>query len=171
MASRLMYLFALFVSVSVSAAHASAAPSESTPGIIVSATTAPAALRPALAAADADLAAPLREARRSLSQTRKRYPHELPEGSILYVTVRAPLADTAFRMVQARVFGWREGRVQALVPAVATPQVPEDGLTPLSFPETAVLDWTIRYADGREEGNFVGRYLEAANRTQTIDLR
>ena len=76
-----------------------------------------------------------------------------------------------FRIVTARLFGLRAGQAQAVMPAAAASQAPEDGLTPLSFPETAVLDWTIRYADGREEGNFVGRYLEAANRTQTIDLR
>ena len=57
------------------------------------------------------------------------------------------------------------------MPAAAAPQAPEDEPTSLSFPETAVLDWTIRHADGREEGNFMGRYLEAANRTQTVDLR
>ncbi len=171
MISRLVYLFALFVGFLLSPCRAGAVSFELTPTVIVSVATAPAALRPALAAADADLASPLREAYRSLPQVRKRYPDELPEGSVLYVTVRIPLNDTAFRMVQARVFGWREGRVQALVPTAATPRAPEDELTPLSFPETAVLDWTIRHTDGREEGNFVGRYLETAAHTQSTNLR
>ena len=57
------------------------------------------------------------------------------------------------------------------MPAAAAPQAPEDEPTPLSFPEAAVLDWTIRHADGREEGDFARRYLEAATRTRVVDLR
>jgi len=73
--------------------------------------------------------------------------------------------------VPARLFGWHAGQAQAVMPAAAAPQAPEDEPTPLSFPEAAVLDWTIRHADGREEGDFARRYLEAATRTRVVDLR
>ena len=57
------------------------------------------------------------------------------------------------------------------MPAASASQAPEDELTPLSFPEAAVLDWTIRHVDGREEGSFVSRYLDAATWTRVADLR
>ena len=30
----------------------------------------------------------------------------------------------------------------------------------ISFPESDVLDWTIVHPDGREEGNFVGKFID-----------
>ena len=57
------------------------------------------------------------------------------------------------------------------MPAAVAPQAPEGEPTPLSFPEAAVLDWTIRHADGREEDGFASRYLDAATRTRLVDLR
>jgi hypothetical protein len=31
----------------------------------------------------------------------------------------------------------------------------------ITFPEKALMDWTILHADGREEGNVIGTYLDA----------
>ena len=173
MTVRLLFMFAIFRLAPVAAWGL---PSGENPGVITSIATAPPALRPALQAADADLAEPLREARRTLPQMRKQYQLGLRVDDALFVAVRVLAADTAFRLVQARVLGWRNGTVQALVPAAPahTTQEPipgEDAATPLTFPESAVLDWTLRHADGRVEGNFLGRHRETTDRAGALELR
>ena len=177
MTARLLFMFSIFRPVSVPASlPASGRESGDSPGVIVSVASAPPALRPALAAANASLAAPLRAAHHTLPQVRRQYQLGLPINDDLYVAVRVLTADTAFRLVQARVLGWRNGTVQALVPAVPasssqTPTPGEDSATPLTFPESAVLDWTLRHASGREEGNFLGKYRETAERGAALELR
>ena len=34
----------------------------------------------------------------------------------------------------------------------------------ITFPESAVLDWTVTSPDGGEEGNFVGKLMDAQQR-------
>ena len=132
---------------------------------------APAGLRPQLARADSALAEPLQQARRTLSQARKRYAAGLPGGTRCLVMVRVLASDTSFRQVQARVIGWREGAVQALISSAETAGADAADLRPVSFPEAAVLDWTFLAANGREEGNFVGKYLDTARQLESILFR
>ncbi len=143
------------------------------PVVLVGLTNTTPALRPALRAADADLAEPLREAHRTLTQVRKQFQLGLRVDDALFVAVRVLAADTAFRLVQARVLGWHDGTVQALVPAAqpSTQEPDADSATPLTFPESAVLDWTLQHADGRVEGNFLGRHHAATERAGTMELR
>ncbi|GAA4358967.1 hypothetical protein GCM10023185_25120 [Hymenobacter saemangeumensis] len=122
--------------------------------------------RRALATADAEIADAVREARRTLPQARKRFQAGLPAGAECQLLVRVVAGDTLFRPTPVRVIGWRDGKVQALLPlATASDKIP------VSFPESAVLDWTILRSDGREEGNFVGRYLETARNLEGLRLR
>lgn len=131
---------------------------------------APAAIRPKMARADSALAEPLQQARRTLGQARKRYAAGLPGGTRCLVTVRVLASDTSFRQVQARVIGWRDGAVQALIsPGEAASDAAD--LRPVSFPEAAVLDWTFLAANGREEGNFVGKYLDTARQLENMPFR
>ncbi len=142
------------------------------PRVLTTADAAPAGLRPALAAADAALAGPVREARRTLAQAKKRYLAGLTEGGQLMLTVRVQAADTSFRQVAARVLGWHGSTVQVLLPGAADSQAAGSAEpVPVSLPEAAVLDWTIRRANGREEGNFVGRYLDTARQLEDLPLR
>lgn len=138
--------------------------------VILAATpAAPAGIRRQLARADSALAQPLQQARRTLAQARKRYAAGLPGGTRCLVLVRVLASDTSFRPVQARVIGWRGGAVQALLgPA---DKAPAAELRPVSFPETAVLDWTFVAANGREEGNFVGKYLDLARQLESLPFR
>ena len=134
--------------------------------VVLTGAPASAAGRRVLAAANEELAGPLREAQRTLSQTRKRFQKGLATNEQCLVTVRLVVADTVFRRMQARVLGWADGRVQALVPTGAG-----DERVPLSFPESAVIDWTILRHDGREEGNYIGRYLDLARQLENMPLR
>jgi hypothetical protein len=153
-------------------AQAQPGPASPTPQVLSEAPTS-AEGRRVLASAEAEIADPVREARRTMPQVRKRFQTGLPNGAQCLLLVRVVEGDTTFRAVAARVIGWRDGRVQALLPAAATssgPPVASEKI-PVSFPESAALDWTILRADGREEGNFVGRYLETAEQVQAMQLR
>ena len=137
--------------------------------VVLTAATAPAGVRPALAREETALADPVREALRTLPQAKKKFLAGLPDGDQFLLSVRVAASDTSFRQASARVLGWRGNTVQALLlPAdSATPAEP----TPVSFPETAVVDWTLLRASGREEGNYVGRYTDTARQMEGMRLR
>jgi hypothetical protein len=149
--------------------HTSSAQGPSAPVVLTDAPTAPAGLREKLVRADSALAEPLQQARRTLTQVRKRYTAGLANGEKCLVMVRVQASDTSFRQVQARVIGWRNGAVQALISP--TPKATVADLRPVSFPETAVLDWTILQPNGRQEGNFIGRYLDMARQMESMLFR
>lgn len=130
---------------------------------------APTSLRQKLVRADSALAEPMQQARRTLSRARKRYAAGLPGGTKCLVMVRVLASDTSFRQVQARVIGWHDGAVQALISPLTKAATTD--LRPVSFPETAVLDWTFLAANGREEGNFVGKYLDTARQLEDMPFR
>ena len=134
--------------------------------VVLTAATAPAGVRPALAREATALADPVREALRTLPQAKKKFLTGLPDGDQFLLSVRVATSDTSFRQASARVLGWNGKTVQALLlpeaADLATPLEP----TPVSFPETAVVDWTLLRASGREEGNYVGRYTDTARQLE-----
>ena len=144
-----------------------------TPMVLTTA-TAPAGVRPALARDDSALAAPLREALRTLPQAKKKFLAGLPSGDQFLLSVRVAATDTSFRQVSARVLSWRGSTVQALLllpNAAADASTPISELQPISFSEAAVVDWTLLRASGREEGNYVGRYTDTAHQLEGMRLR
>lgn len=138
--------------------------------VVLTAATAPAGVRPALTRDETALADPMREALRTLPQAKKKFLAGLPIGDQFLLSVRVIATDTSFRQASARVLGWHGNTVQALLlpPADATTKTEP---TPVSFPETAVVDWTLLRASGREEGNYVGRYLDVDQRLGGLQLR
>ncbi len=139
--------------------------------LVLTAATAPAGVRPALNREALALADPVREALRTLPQAKKKFLAGLPSGDQFLLSVRVVATDTSFRQASARVMGWHGNTVQALLlPDASTSAVPTEPL-PISFPETAVVDWTLLRASGREEGNFVGRYLDTSRQLENMPLR
>ena len=152
-------------------ANAKPAAAQSTAPVVLTAATAPAGVRPALARDETALADPVREALRTLPQAKKRFLAGLPDGDQFLLSVRVAASDTSFRQVSARVLGWRGNTVQALLlPENANSATPAEPM-PVSFPETAVVDWTLLRASGREEGNYVGRYTDTARQLEGMRLR
>ena len=139
--------------------------------VVLTAATAPAGVRPALARNETALADPVREALRTLPQAKKKFLAGLPEGDQFLLSVRVVATDTSFRQASARVLGWRGNTVQALLLPAATDSAMPAEPTPVSFPETAVVDWTLLRASGREEGNYVGRYTDTARQMEGMRLR
>ena len=139
--------------------------------VILTAATAPAGVRAALARNTSALADPVREARRTLLQAKKKFLAGLPSGDQFLLSVRVLAGDTSFRQASARVLGWHGNMVQALLlPNAAEKAGPSEPL-PVSFPETAIVDWTLLRASGREEGNYVGRYTDTARQLESMRLR
>ncbi|WP_210514032.1 hypothetical protein [Hymenobacter terricola] len=139
--------------------------------VVLTAATAPAGVRPALAREETALADPVREALRTLPQAKKKFLAGLPNGDQFLLSVRVIATDTSFRQVSARVLGWHGTTVQALLlPGAADSAAPTEP-TPVSFPETAVVDWLLLRASGREEGNYVGRYTDTARQMEGLRLR
>jgi len=138
--------------------------------VVLTAATAPTGMRPALARDESALADPVREALRTLPQAKKKFLAGLPVGDQFLLSVRVIAGDTSFRQVSAQVLGWHGSTVQALLPAAADSAGPGEPV-PVSFPETAVVDWTLLRASGREEGNYVGRYTDMARQVERLRLR
>ena len=142
--------------------------------MVLTAATAPAGVRPALAREAAALADPVREALRTLPQAKKKFLAGLPSGDQFLLSVRVAATDTSFRQASARVMGWHGSTVQALLLPGAADSAdsagPQEPL-PVSFPETAAVDWTLLRAGGREEGNYVGRYQDTARQLERMPLR
>ena len=161
------FAFALLAGVALGQPRPAAAQAP----VVLTAATAPAGVRPALARYETALADPMREALRTLPQAKKRFLAGLPEGDQFLLSVRVAATDTSFRQVSARVLGWHGTTVQALLlPDNAGAAGPAEPL-PVSFSETAVLDWTLLRASGREEGNYVGRYTDTARQLERLPLR
>ena len=151
--------------------NAKTAAAQAAAPVVLTAATAPAGVRPALARDQTALADPVREALRTLPQAKKKFLAGLPDGDQFLLSVRVVASDTSFRQASARVLGWRGTTVQALLlPAAADSATPAEP-TPVSFSETAVVDWTLLRASGREEGNYVGRYTDTARQMEGMRLR
>lgn len=101
------------------------------------------------------------ESRAELPSVRTRFRKGLPEGSILYVTVRFPIPDGAWEQAFVAVKAWDADRIQGILASelrnLHDPVVGDS----LEVLEHAVLDWTIVGRDGREEGNRLGHFLES----------
>ncbi|MBO2012309.1 hypothetical protein [Hymenobacter negativus] len=138
--------------------------------VVLTAATAPAGVRPALSRDETALADPVREALRTLPQAKKKFLAGLPIGDQFLLSVRVIATDTSFRQASARVLGWHGNTVQALL--LPSPDAaPKTEPTPVSFPETAVVDWTLLRASGREEGNYVGRYIDTSRQVENMPFR
>ncbi|MDB5233628.1 MAG: hypothetical protein JWR44_621 [Hymenobacter sp.] len=160
---------ALLLAAGLSGTHPAAG---QTPApVVLTAATAPASVRPALTRNETALADPVREALRTLPQAKKRFLAGLPEGDQFLLSVRVIATDTSFRQVSARVLGWHGNTVQALLLPSSTDSAAPTEPLPVSFPETAVVDWTLLRASGREEGNYVGRYIDTSRQMEGLRLR
>lgn len=140
--------------------------------VVLTAATAPVGVRPALARDEMVLADPMREALRTLPQAKKKFLAGLPIGDQFLLSVRVIATDTSFRQASARVLGWHGNTVQALLlteSATALTNTAES--MPVTFPEAAVVDWTLLRASGREEGNYVGRYTDTARQLESLPFR
>lgn len=98
---------------------------------------------------------PLREAQRTLATTRQRFQRGLPPDTHLYLTARVLNEAATPELAVVLVESWQGRQLRGrLVRGGATQPAP------VEFEEAAVRDWLLLHADGREEGNFLGKFWD-----------
>ena len=99
------------------------------------------------------------EARRTYPQAKARFQSGLPAGYSFFVTIdlyENNISENAFMAVRKI----SDGQVSAVL-ATKLIKVKSYQYGKLyEFPESEVLDWTISSPDGKEEGNFVGKFMD-----------
>lgn len=113
---------------------------------------------------DAQIAGAVKQAHTTLPGVKKRFREGLPQEHVLFLTTRLYDANGTFEQVFIRVREWSGSTVQGIIAnELLTVQSFTQGQQ-ITFPEKAVLDWTISLPDGSEEGNFVGKLLDSLPR-------
>lgn len=106
----------------------------------------------------------IEEARRTYPQAKARFQSGLPAGYRFFVTVdlqEKNAQENAFMAVRKI----SDGRITAVLATKLVKLTSHHYGEELVFPESEVLDWTITSPDGKEEGNFVGKFLDEYYRT------
>jgi hypothetical protein len=114
--------------------------------------------------------APLKEARRTLGQTRQRFLRGLPTDAQLYLTARILNESAVPAPVVVRVNSWEPGRVAGQMVRLDAEGKPV-AIAPAEFDEAAILDWAILRANGAEEGNYLGKFLELEERLGALSIK
>lgn len=103
----------------------------------------------------------IEKARATYPAARKRFLAGLPQGETFFVATRlhdpAGSFEQVFIAVQKIDAGVVSGRIWSDVQVVKDFKHGDM----YEFPESEVLDWLISKPDGSEEGNYVGKFLDA----------
>lgn len=102
----------------------------------------------------------IQKAKESYPQAKKRYLEGLPAKETLFITTRLRDKDGRFEQVFIAVKEIKDGVVKGLIWSDVQFISGHKHGDNYSFPESELIDWTISKADGSEEGNFVGNFLE-----------
>lgn len=102
----------------------------------------------------------IKKARATLPQAKQRYLKGLPKGEQFLVTIRIYDRNGHFEQVFLRVTSWVEHTITGVLASHVSILDYKVGRA-IACKERDVLDWTIRKADGSEEGNFVGKFLDS----------
>lgn len=108
---------------------------------------------------EAAIAPYVKQAKATLPQAKTRFLAGLPKGDHFLVTIRMYDAGGQFEQVFVGVTSW-EGQTIHGILASDTPIIHRRPSEVVTCKEQDVLDWTISQADGTEEGNFVGKFLD-----------
>lgn len=114
-----------------------------------------------LAQLDHRIAPAVRQARKTLPQAKRRYLAGLPAGQAFFLSTRLRDPDGLVEQVFVRVTEWRGTQVKGTIANELGIVKTDQQNQLISFPDSAVLDWTISRPDGSEEGNYVGKLLDA----------
>lgn len=142
------------------ASATSAAPADQSVLVASSPAEASAALR----AFDKHIAPAVKQGRATLPQAKHRFLQGLPAGQTFFVTTRLTDPDGTYEQVFVRVQRWQEKQVTGLIANEVGTVKNFQQNQQITFPESAVLDWTISHPDGTEEGNYIGKLLDAEGR-------
>ena len=101
------------------------------------------------------------EAKRTYPAAKERFLAGLPDGQSFFVTIRLYDSTGTFEQVFIAVRSIESGVITGRIwNDINRVQGYKHGDTH-SFGETDILDWLITHPDGAEDGNYVGKYLDA----------
>lgn len=106
-----------------------------------------------------DLEPYVRQARATLGDAKKRFLGGLGPGQRLYLTTRIT-EPNGLEQVFVEVVAWEDAAIRTRIDSHLEVAKRHHRGEALTIHEKDVLDWTIVHPDGREEGNFVGKYLD-----------
>jgi uncharacterized protein YegJ (DUF2314 family) len=130
----------------------------------VSIVSSPTEVSAALLAFKKHIAPAVKQGRATLPQAKRRFLQRLPAGQVFFVTTYLTDPDGNFEQVFVRVKRWQDKQVSGLIANELGNVKGFQQNQLITFPESAVLDWTISRSDGTEEGNYIGKLLDADNR-------
>lgn len=110
---------------------------------------------------DRRIAPAVKKAQATLPQAKRRFLKGLPAGHAFFLSIRLKDPDGTVEQVFVRVKQWDDTQVQGTIANTLTSVKTYQHLQLISFSEADVLDWTISRPDGSEEGNFVGKLMDA----------
>ncbi|TKR30545.1 DUF2314 domain-containing protein [Luteimonas gilva] len=109
---------------------------------------------------EAAIAPYIAQAKRTYPAAKAKFTAGLPVGQSFFVTTRLYDSSGAFEQVFIAVRDIADGRVSGRIwNDIERVQGFRHG-DDYAFPESDVMDWLITHADGSEEGNFVGKFLD-----------
>lgn len=106
----------------------------------------------------------IEEAKKTYLSAKDRFQIGLPAGYSFFVTVDFQdndIHENAFMAVRKISDGKITAVLSTKLIKVKSHRYGEE----LTFPESKVLDWTITSPDGKEEGNFIGKFLDKYYKT------
>ena len=100
------------------------------------------------------------KARSTYPPIKARYLAGLPDGAALFITVQLHDAQARMEQVFVQVEKLEGAQISGVIwDEIRTVQGFHKGQR-YTFPETELIDWTLSNADGTEEGNVVGNFLD-----------
>jgi hypothetical protein len=100
------------------------------------------------------------KARSTYPPIKARYLAGLPDGAALFITVQLHDAQAKMEQVFVQVEKIEDAQISGIIwDDIRTVQGFHKGQR-YTFPESDLIDWTLSNADGTEEGNVVGNFLD-----------
>ncbi|OGX91607.1 hypothetical protein BEN49_04300 [Hymenobacter coccineus] len=115
----------------------------------------------ASAAFEQHIAPAIKKARATLPQAKNRFLQGLPSGQAFYVTTRISDPNGPYEQVFVRVKQWQGTRVQGFIASQLDVVKTYQQNQLITFSTSDIFDWTISRPDGSEEGNFIGKLIDA----------
>lgn len=101
------------------------------------------------------------KAQKTYPAAKKRFLTCLPPKYLFSLTTKLwDRSHTRFEVVFVVAEAIKDGVVTGRLASHTTQPVGHDFSDRISFPEAQIMDWTILHADGTEEGNVVGKFLD-----------
>jgi uncharacterized protein YegJ (DUF2314 family) len=102
----------------------------------------------------------IEQARKTYPEAKARYLAGLPKGEAFFVTAKLSDSQGHFEIVFIRVAKIIDGKITGQIANDITLVTSYKRGNEYTLSEADLLDWTISKADGSEEGNVVGKFLD-----------